>query len=133
MSMTNSVVLIVPAALQDQANRLACAVGYDAAPLPGDTFSRPLSSDGSTLTTHYGCHTWADAAFLGLLQNAAQGQLPPVAWTDYGLSANDVAGVMSALIVSVRDMAAVPVEHWNDVLATNGLVAVAPPEKPPPQ
>lgn len=52
-----SIVMIVPANLKDVANRLSCALGHDV--LSGNTFSMPLSSDGSEPATHFGY--WTDA------------------------------------------------------------------------
>lgn len=127
MSMTASVVMLMPDALRDKANRLGCALGHDASPLPGNTFLRGLSADGSEPATHWGCHTWADQSFLGVLGAAQQGALPPVAWGDFGLTSQDVADVVAALIVSVDGIAANPRAHWATALAANELVPVIPP------
>jgi hypothetical protein len=99
---TYSVVLICPAAMQAQANFLACALEHDT--LPGNTFSVALSADGLEPATYYGCHTTAQQSFIDLFTGAAQGDLPPVAWEDYGLTIQDVAALLPALIFAPADL-----------------------------
>lgn len=114
-----SIVMIVPAALQDTANRLSCALGHDV--LPGNTFSVPLSADGSEPATHYGCRTAAKQEFVDILTSAGAGDLPEIEWADFGLTVEDIAPVLEALIVDVR-----PAEqaggHFDEVLAANALM-----------
>ena len=114
-----SIVMIVPAALQDTANRLSCALGLDV--LPGNTFSVPLSADGSEPATHYGCRTAAKQEFVDILTNAGAGHLPDIEWVDFSLTVEDIAPVLEALIVDVR-----PAEqasgHFDDVVVANGLM-----------
>ena len=113
-----SIVIIVPAALQDKANRLSCALGHDV--LPGNTFSVPLSSDGETVT-HYGCRTTAKSEFVAILEAAGQGQLPPdFPLDEFGVTAQDVADVLGAQIIDVQDASAM-IGHFDDVLAANEL------------
>ncbi len=119
---TLSIVMIVPAALQDTANRLSCALGHDV--LPGNTFSVPLSSDGSEPATHYGCRTAAKQEFVNILTSAGQGDLPDIEWADYGLTVEDVAPVLAALIVDVRP-AGEASGHFDEVAAANGLGRMA--------
>lgn len=111
-------VLIVPAALMDDANSIAVSLGYDVA--PGKTYSVPLSGDGQQPATHYGCHTWTDGAFAGMLSAALElGALPPIDWGD--LDEARVLAVCDALTVSVRDDMD---QHFSDVIATAGLSIV---------
>lgn len=119
---TLSIVMIVPAALQDTANRLSCALGHDV--LPGNTFSVPLSSDGSDPATHYGCRTAAKQEFVDILTSAGAGDLPDIEWADYGLTVEDVAPLLAALIVDVRP-AGEASGHFDEVIAGNGLVRMA--------
>ena len=90
-----SVSLIIPAANQLAANKLACALGFDV--LPGNTFSVPLSSDGENVT-HYGAHTYAEQSFVDMLNSAKAGILPPVLWTDYELDEAKAGAAVAALI-----------------------------------
>jgi hypothetical protein len=116
---TLSIVMIIPAALQDKANKLACALGHDV--LPGNTFSAPLSSDGSEPATHYGCRTAAKQEFLDILTAAGAGQLPPALPLDeFGVTAQDIADVLAAQIIDVRDASAM-IGHFDIVLAANDL------------
>jgi len=113
-----SIVLIVPAHLQDKANRLSCALGHDV--LPGNTFSVPLSSDGETVT-HYGCRTTAKPEFVYILAAAGDGHLPPdFPLDEFGVTAQDVADVLAAQIIDVRG-AGEMMGHFDIVLAANDL------------
>ena len=119
---TLSIVMIVPTELRATANRLACALGHDV--MPGNTFSAPLSSDGSEPATHYGCRTAAKQAFVDLLTAAGGGTLPDdIAWGDYGLTVEDIPPVLANLIADVR-WAGQADGHFGDVLAANNLAAV---------
>lgn len=115
---TLSIVLIVPAHLQDKANRLSCALGHDV--LPGNTFSVPLSDNGEDVT-HYGCRTTAKQEFVAILEAAGQGQLPPdFPLDEFGVTAQDVTDVLAAQIIDVRDASAM-IGHFDDVLAATEL------------
>lgn len=120
-----SIVMIVPAALQDTANRLSCALGHDM--LPGNTFSVPLSADGSEPATHYGCRTAAKQEFVDILTSAGTGDLPDIAWADFGLTVEDIAPVLAALIVDVRP-AELASGHFDDVAEYSGLRRIVPEE-----
>lgn len=113
-----SIVLIVPAALRDKANRLSCALGHDV--LPGNTFSVPLSDNDGTVT-HYGCRTTAKSEFVAILEAAGQGLLPPdFPLSEFGVTTQDIADVLAAQIIDVQD-ASVMIGHFDDVVAANGL------------
>jgi hypothetical protein len=116
---TLSIVMIIPAALQDKANKLACALGHDV--LPGNTFSVPLSADGSEPATHYGCRTAAQQNFVDLLTAAGQGSLPDVPWADFELTEADIPAVLSALIIDVKP-ASEAQGHFEAVIEARGLV-----------
>lgn len=116
-----SLVMIVPASLQDAANRLACALGHDV--LPGHTFSVPLSADGSEPATHFGCRTAAQQSFLDLLSGAAEGALPDLPWADYGITEQDIADVLASLISDAQP-ASEMIGHFDAALAANDLVRV---------
>lgn len=122
---TLSIVMIVPASLRDIGNRLSCALGHDT--LPGNTFSIPLSADGSEPATHYGCRTAAQQSFADLLSAAGQGVLPDIDWTEYGLTVEDIGAVLARLIADVR-----PAEdadgHFDAAAAGHGLARVMPAE-----
>ncbi|MFC5385206.1 hypothetical protein ACFPLB_04400 [Aquamicrobium segne] len=113
-----SIVMIVPAELQDQANRISCALDYDV--LPGNTFSVALSVDGSEPATHYGCRTSAKQEFVDILNQAGSGNLPEIEWSDFDLTPDDVAAVLGALIIDVRPDDQVT-GHFDDVMAAREL------------
>jgi hypothetical protein len=121
-----SLVLIIPAALQAEANALSCAMGQDV--MPGHTFSVPLSADGQEPPTHFGCHAWSQPGFAAVLAAAQAGALPddPAGggeWSDYGLGLEAIAAVVSALIVSVREDLT-GAAHFAAVLDDAGLVRI---------
>lgn len=95
-----SVSLVVPASDQADANRLAAALGWDV--LPGNTFSFALSSDGTAPATHFGCHAWAGPGFVSTIQNAQGGALPEIDWSAYGLTAERVTALLSAMQSSIQ-------------------------------
>ena len=116
---TLSIVMIVPADLREKANRLSCALDHDV--LPVDTFSVPLSATGAEPATHYGCRTAAQQSFVDLLTAAGQGELPDVAWADYGLTEADIPTVLAALIIDVKP-ASEAQGHFGTVIGARGLV-----------
>ena len=142
MSYDYSIVLIAPAALQDQANRVACALGHDT--MPGRTYSIALSASGAEPVTHYGAHAWGQATFVATLY--ATGVFPPPAledlnlstsdvaaasaglsaidWSAVGLTAQNVTDVTAELIASAR-IGGSPRAHWSDVVSANGLQEVS--------
>lgn len=120
-----SVVIIVPAALKDKANRLSCALGHDT--LPGGTFSVPLSSAGSSETTHYGCRTTAKQEFIDIMTNAGSGEFPDIDLGDFDLSQQDITDILTGQILDVRE-ASEMTSHFNDVLETHGLAIVFEPD-----
>lgn len=116
-----SAVVIVPAALQDKANRLTCALGYDV--LPGNTFSVALSADGQEPATHYGCRTWAKQEFIDIMTGAGEGELPEIDWSEYGVTVDDIAEIIGAQIFDVRG-AGEAAMHFGEVIEANGLVII---------
>lgn len=100
-----SVVLIIPAALKSDADTLAELLGYGP-----NSYSVPLSADGTEPATHYGLHTWAEQSFLDMLsaENIPEGL-------------EQYAPVKDAVIVSVRsDMT----NHFSEILIDNNLQQV---------
>lgn len=112
----HSVVLIVPAAHLDAANRLAELMGWGM-----NSYSVPLTSTGGGVT-HYGLHTWADDGFLAMLAGAGAGIMPPELEAA-GYPALDFAAVMGGLIVSVRDSME---GHFDAVCENQGLAVLVP-------
>lgn len=113
-----SVVIIVPVALKDKANYLSCAIGHD--DMPGNTFSVPLSADGSKPVTHYGCRTTAKQEFLDIMTGAETGQLPDVDWSEYNLTEQDIADILTQQILDVRDASEMS-GHFGDVIKASDL------------
>jgi hypothetical protein len=114
-----SVALMIPAGLRDEANRLACAIGHDE--MPGHTFAVPVSSDGQEPASHYACHTWAQQSFVDLLASAGAGVLPEIEWGEYDLTVDDVAAVLTALVVSAPQATMLDCDAW---LAGRGVQRV---------
>jgi len=101
-----SLVITVPVEFQQQANRIAVALGHDSSPLPGQTFSVGYSGDGNSPATHYSARTQADEAFISLLSNAFVGNVPPEApggsWEDYGLTPETIIEAVGSLLFDIR-------------------------------
>lgn len=110
-----SVVLIIPADLRDKADQLAELMGWGP-----NSYSVPLSADGTEPATHYGLHTWAAQSFVDMLTGAQGGVMPPEL-VDAGYAEADFLAVMGGLIHSVRDSMD---EHFADVCGEAGLVVV---------
>lgn len=111
---TISCVLLVPVALADAANQLSIALGYAQDP---DTYTKPILRDGEL--SYCGAHTWASSVFVGLIDNAHNGIIPPELATQ-GYDAVQVKALVDAMIISIRNYGE-PLDHWNAVLAANGL------------
>lgn len=110
-----SCVLIVPASLHTAANQLGEIMGWGP-----NSYSVPLSADGTEPATHYGLHTWVTSEFETMMAGAAQGQMPqPLA--DGGYPLETFLAIMGSLIASIRDSMD---GHWDDILTANGLVRV---------
>ena len=119
-----SAVLIVPATLREQADRLSCALGYDK--LPGNTYSVPLSAGGREPATHYGCRSQAKQEFIDILSAAAEGVVPEeLDLAAFGLSTADVAAIVAALIRDVRP-ADQMTGHFDAVTQAHDLMRVVP-------
>jgi hypothetical protein len=114
--MSQSLVLIIPADLRDDANALGVALG-----MGPDNYSVPLSADGSEPATYYGLHAWASDDFIAMLDS---GELPP----DVDFPQDEFDAIMAASIQSVQSD---PTGHFNDVIAANGLTIVEPPAEDP--
>lgn len=87
-----SVVMIIPAALQESANKLAEGLGHGP-----NNFSVALSSDGSEPTTYYSCRAQAQQSFIDLLTAVGEGTLPEVP----DMTPEEVGGVLIQLQVDV--------------------------------
>lgn len=112
--MTYSATLLIPTAHRAAANLLGEQLGM------GPTnFSVALSTDGTEPATHYGCRTWCDDAFVGMLVNAREG-----IWPD---GVDPVPNVLTALVVDIRPDAERD-GHFDSVLTAEGLQRVATPD-----
>lgn len=80
-----SVVLLIPAAVQAQADQVAAGLGHGP-----NNFSVPLSENGSEPATYYGCRTQAQQSFIDLLTAVGGGELPTIE----GMSPKEVGAVL---------------------------------------
>jgi len=137
-----SVTLIIPDALRDDANRLACAMGWDASPLPGRTFSIPLAATEDGSVSHWLCRFNARPSWLAEWKEARANGLkaPPAGgeWADYGLTGPKIAAVVQGVEIDARtfndDRAQVEkiaklamdggAAHWKVVVAAKGLAVI---------
>lgn len=122
------IVMIIPAATKDKANRLGRADGRDGAADPGQTFSVPLSADGRTIT-HYGAWTVGRKDFIDHLTESKR--VPPQKprageYADYNTSRTDAVAVMAGMVVDVEHQPGGTPEqraaHVAAVLKAQGLV-----------
>lgn len=116
-----SVVMLIPAQLREQANRLAEGLGHGP-----DNFYTALSADGSEPATHFGCFTAAQESFIQLLTAAGGGTLPEIE----GMTPQEVGAVLMSLTTDVAT-GVVASEHVRSVLEANGLVPVVVTEPQP--
>ncbi len=103
--------LILPAALRDQGNAIAAAIGWDA-----DSFSVALSPSGAAPATHYGHHAWAEQAFFDVWAAEAKPE-------GLAVPEEDFAAVRVALVLDVR--ASID-DHLLEVAAAHGLLETQP-------
>ena len=114
---TISVVLIAPAALLEQVNALATAMGWGP-----DCYSVPLSLTGAAPATHWGLRTWATASFVALVDGAARGELPQELAGTFAPA--DVATLIAALIISTDPAVTDPAGHFAQALDAHGLQVI---------
>lgn len=119
---TYSLVIIVPDADKPDAVKMAQAMGH--CPSDSDTYTVPLSADGTGTPTHWLGHSWCTPGFAAMLSAVGEGVLPEPeaggAWEDYGLTEARVLEIMSAAVFSCIE-GADPVTHVNDVLSAKVL------------
>jgi len=107
-----SAVLIVTTANLDAANALGEAMGWGP-----NSYSVPLSTDGTDPATHYGLHAWVTEEFQALIETGAYPSQVEAA----GITQADYDAMMAALISSFWDDY---VGHFATVCADSGLVVV---------
>ena len=109
-----SVVLIIPAAVQDQADQVAAGLGHGP-----NNFSVPLSSDGSEPATWYGCRAQTQQSFIDMLTAAGQGTLPEIE----GMTPQEVGAVLMQLQADVSTSED-GYTHFERVIGEKNLVRV---------
>lgn len=124
MADVHGIVMIVPVARWDDANRVMCALGLDGPPrgvtmaayLPGRFFSVELSTNGTSIT-HYGARMWAKRG--AIAQAVAAVNDNGVTWSDYGLTRLRALAAWAAID---RDGAQTnePQSHFFEALAASG-------------
>lgn len=124
MTSRHSLVLIIPAALRDAANRLGDAMGQGP-----DNYTVALSSDGENVT-HYGLvHQAAQREFIETIRAARRGVAPALDLAAVNLTPADVGAVVTSLIMDASPdpdaeepvVYATPADHFAAVLAENEL------------
>lgn len=108
-----SCVLILPDAQTPTGNAVGEAMGWGP-----NSYSVPLSADGSDPDTHYGLHAWVTEEFQALIETGAY---PPQV-ESAGITQVVYDAMMAALISSFW---ADYMDHFATVCADNGLVVVA--------
>jgi hypothetical protein len=103
-----STVLIIPAALREEGNAIAEAMGWGP-----DNYSVPLSATGQEPATHYGLHAYSNDQFKSWIEGTES--LPE------GMEA--AQEVINALIYSFSNEI-VNADHFGAVLAANTLKLV---------
>ena len=107
-----SCVLIIPSTLKVEADLLAVYMGWGP-----NSYSVPLSPNGTGSATHYGLHAWVTPEFATMLEDATGGTMPQDL-SDAGYSQDDFLSVVSNLISSIK----VDVEgHFDSVVSANNL------------
>jgi hypothetical protein len=110
-----STVLILPLDQVATGNAVGNAMGWGP-----ESYSVPLSADGSEPATHYGLHAWAGDAFQQMIETA---YYPPEVEAA-GISQAEYDAMMALLIYSFWPDYT---DHFATVCADNGLqVVVAP-------
>lgn len=107
-----SCVLILPVDQVATGNAVGEAMGWGP-----NSYSVPLSADGSEPATHYGLHAWVTEEFQTLIETGAY---PPEVEAA-GITQSDYDAMMAVLISSFWDDY---VDHFATVCADNGLVVV---------
>ena len=117
-----SLALMVPDALREKGNLLACALGHDQ--LPGNTFSVEVSTSGGYPPTHFACHSWVQPSFIELLAQVGQGELPAeIDWQAFGLTPAEVWTIFAAMRLSAPSTTPLDFDAW---LASLDLKRVVP-------
>lgn len=109
-----SVVLLIPAAVQAQADQVAAGLGHGP-----NNFSVALSSDGSEPATWYGCRTQAQQSFIDMLTAAGQGELPTIE----GMTPQEVGAVLMQMQADVSTSED-GYTHFERALSDRGLARV---------
>lgn len=110
----SSVVLIIPATLRIEANRLADLKGWGS-----NCYTIPLT-DGTAPVSHWGLRTTVQAGFLAEMAEAAGGVMPEI-----DMEPGQFFGVIAAVIFDHRGD---PTGHFDDVCSAHGLTKVEPSE-----
>lgn len=110
-----SVVLLIPAAVQAQADQLAAGLGHGP-----DNFSVPLSANGAEPATWYGCRAQTQQSFIDMLTAAGNGELPTIE----GMSPKEVAEVLMQMQADVSTSED-GYTHFERVIGEKNLVRVA--------
>ena len=105
------VVMLIPAAMVDNANQLAEGLGHGP-----NNFYIPLSTNGDSPPSHYGCFTAAQQSFIDMLSATGQGILPEIE----GMEPQEVQTVLINLIVDI-EYKTIPINHIIKVLGNNNL------------
>lgn len=109
-----SVVLLIPAAVQAQADQVAAGLGHGP-----DNFSVPLSANGSEPATWYGCRAQTQQSFIDMLTAVGGGELPTIE----GMSPKEVAEVLMQLQADISTSEE-GYTHFERVIGEKNLMRV---------
>lgn len=118
----NESAMICTAEDHDAACRMAVAMGH--ADAVGDSFTIPLSADGSEPATHYGTCAYVVEYWQDIIDGTRAGSPPEAPWELVGLTPELVTELLNRMIVATAPDGA-PRALWEATLAENGLVEIA--------
>jgi hypothetical protein len=133
MTSYTSVVILIPQALLDDANRLFRWLGRDEAPDPGATFNIPRLSGNGLEPRTYGC-TYDASVQLEILQawidmkatNTLPTEIPAADWvapdlTEFNLTQARALEVVAGLELSLNQSDILPITFLQAILSAKGL------------
>ncbi len=136
MTSYNSVVILIPQAVIDDANRLWRWLGRDEAPDPGNTFNAPRLSENGQEPRTYGCTYDASVPLEHLqawVETKASGVLPMsigASWiapdlSEYNLTEERALAVVAAMELSLNQSEIQPTVFVDAILNAKALQRIS--------